>query len=104
MEADPPLAMFIRACELQERCGGFRLRDLLAMPLQVRDYAFDRSIYVCITFPNGRGERDKRRVATCFDSSTTKRNTCRKLVATRNTIPVILFDAVCCRESRRPET
>lgn len=36
LEADPPLAMFIRACELQERCGGFRLRDILAMPLQVR--------------------------------------------------------------------
>lgn len=35
MEADPPLAMFIRACELQERCGGFRLWDFLAMPLQV---------------------------------------------------------------------
>eukprot|EP00752_Nemacystus_decipiens_P016321 g14596.t1 len=34
MEADPPLAMFIRACELQERCSGLRLRDLLAMPLQ----------------------------------------------------------------------
>ncbi|CAN0405945.1 unnamed protein product, partial [Ectocarpus sp. 12 AP-2014] len=34
MEADPPLAMFIRACELQERCGGFRLWDFLAMPLQ----------------------------------------------------------------------
>eukprot|EP00903_Cladosiphon_okamuranus_P005597 g5569.t1 len=34
MEADPPLAMFIRACELQERCGGSRLRDLLALPLQ----------------------------------------------------------------------
>lgn len=37
MEADPPLAMFIRACELQERCGGLQLRDLLAMPLQVRE-------------------------------------------------------------------
>ncbi|CAN0382940.1 unnamed protein product, partial [Hapterophycus canaliculatus] len=34
METDPPLAMFVRACELQERCGGARLRDLLAMPLQ----------------------------------------------------------------------
>lgn len=35
IEADPPLAVFIRACELQERCGGSLLRDFLAMPLQV---------------------------------------------------------------------
>ena len=35
MEAIPPVAMFFRACELQERCGGLHLRDLLAMPLQV---------------------------------------------------------------------
>lgn len=36
IEKDPPLAMFVRACELQERCQGTRLRDLLVMPLQVR--------------------------------------------------------------------
>lgn len=35
MEAIPPVAMFFRACELQERCGGLHLKDLLAMPLQV---------------------------------------------------------------------
>lgn len=35
MESSPPVAMFIKACELQERCQGLRLRDLLIMPLQV---------------------------------------------------------------------
>ena len=35
MEAIPPVATFFRACELQERCGGLYLRELLAMPLEV---------------------------------------------------------------------
>lgn len=38
MESNPRVAMFIKACELQERCGGLRLRDFVAMPLQVHDY------------------------------------------------------------------
>lgn len=37
LETIPTVAMFIRACELQERCEGLRLRDFLLMPLQVGD-------------------------------------------------------------------
>lgn len=36
MESSSPVAMFIKACELQERCRGLSLRDFLLMPLQVR--------------------------------------------------------------------
>ncbi|CAM9575365.1 unnamed protein product, partial [Sphacelaria rigidula] len=34
MESNPAVAAFIKACELQGRCRGLGLRDLLVMPLQ----------------------------------------------------------------------
>lgn len=35
MESSSPAAMFIKACELQERCRGLTVRDFLLMPLEV---------------------------------------------------------------------
>lgn len=35
MESSSPAAMFIKACELQERCRGLSVRDFLLMPLEV---------------------------------------------------------------------